>query len=144
MSWIEAIKSHAQANGGKYAIPKKDTPEYAVIKDIQAKLMAEKASDETSPAIKVRAPRKPKVANIVPEVPVPVGNSDAPPARPKKAKVPNVVPEVVPVVAPIEVKVAKVKTKKVPNEPVVRRKRIAKVAAEGVRLETSATIVSFE
>lgn len=144
MSWIEAIKSHALANNGKYTIPKKDTAEYAAVKAIQAKMASEKVSDETSPAIKVRAPRKPKVANIVPEVPVPVGNSDAPPARPKKAKVPNVVPEVVPVVAPIEVKVAKVKTQKVPNEPIVRRKRIAKVAAEGVRLETSATIVSFE
>ena len=143
MSWILAIKAHALANNGKYTIPKKDTAEYAAVKAIQAKLASEKASDESVP-VKVRAPRKPKVANVVEAPPVPVGNSEAPPAKPKKAKIPNVVPEIVAVVPPVEVKVAKVKTAKIPNEPVVRRKRIAKVAAEGVRLETSAKIVSFE
>ena len=144
MSWINAIKAHALANNGKYTIPKKDTAEYAAVKAIQAKLMIEKASDETAPAVKVRKPRAPKVANVVEAPAAPIGNSDVPPKKPKKAKIPNVVPEIVAVVPPVEVKVKKVKTAKIPNEPVVRRKRIAKVAAEGVRLETSAKIVSFE
>jgi len=144
MSWILAIKAHALANNGKYTIPKKDTPEYEAIKAIQAKLALEKISDESTPAIKIRTPRKPKVANVVEEVPVEVGVSEFRPVKPKKAKVPNVVPEVIPVVAPIEVKVKKVKTERHPNEKPIRRKRIAKIAAEGVRLDTGATIVSFE
>ena len=145
MSWINAIKAHALTSGGKYTIPKKDTPEYEAIKAIQAK-MASEAPDASPDAVKVRKPRAPKVATVAVDTPVEILGCTcaAPEKKPKKVKVVNVVPEVVTVVAPVEVKVKKVKTEKVSNDkPVIRRKRVAKIV-EGVRLDNAATTVSFE
>jgi hypothetical protein len=64
MSWVDAIKAYAEKSKGKFAIPKRDSPEYAAIRKIQ---------EDMAKGV-VPAPKKKKraVAAVAPVVEVPV------------------------------------------------------------------------
>lgn len=71
MSWVEAIKAYAAANGGKFVIPKRDSEEYKKVKALQEKMSKGDKVEATAP-VKAKKEKIAKKANVVEEVPVEV------------------------------------------------------------------------
>lgn len=140
MSWIQAVKEFAKTKeGGKFAIPRKDTPEYEEVKKIQARMAVPVAKEEVKP----KTIRKIKIKAVVPE------------AKPQEAQE-----------APVAKKVAKAKAKApkevevamVVTEEKVKRKRVAKKkeeapapepapappAPKGIQLISHGSVVGFQ
>lgn len=124
MSWVDAIKKYAEQSKTKFAIPKRDSPEYAKIRAIQEEMakgpvVAKKEKQKRKPAAVAAAP----VAVAAPVVA----------AVPKRAKIikrenvpePEVVAEPVP-----EVKVYK-KSRVVPKRE--EKPEVVEVVAEPVK-----------
>jgi hypothetical protein len=118
MSWVEAIKKFAEQSKTKFAIPKRDSPEYGKIRQIQ-----EEMAKNTGLTIV-----KPKKKKAVAAAPVAVAAAPvvAKVTKPKIAKKENV-PEPEVVAAPVaEVKVFK-KSRVVPK-PAEKVEVVAEVA----------------
>jgi hypothetical protein len=80
VTWVQAIKKYAEMNGGKFAIPKRDTDDYKKIKDLQASMeLSEKAEAE-------KPKKAPKVAGKVPEPVEEVKDTKAPTKAKKEKK----------------------------------------------------------
>ncbi len=113
MSWVDAMKKYAELNGGKFKIPKKDSEEYAKVKEIQEQL----SKGDTVKAPKPKAPAKKANVDPVPE-PAPVSSEPTKSNKviPKPVKVENVVVEPLsPVPDPPKKIVRRVKKEKTPN-----------------------------
>lgn len=54
MSWVEAIKKYSEITGAKFAIPKRESPEYAKIKAIQEKMGKGEAVEKMPRAKKMK------------------------------------------------------------------------------------------
>jgi hypothetical protein len=76
MSWVDAIKKYAEQSKTKFAIPKRDSPEYAKIRAIQEEMA------KGPVVVKKEKKRAVAVAVAPAPAPVPVGAE-----APKKAKV---------------------------------------------------------
>ena len=110
MSWVEAIKKYSEITGQKFAIPKRESPEYAKIKAIQDKMGKGEEVDKLPRAkqTKVKQVVNPEPAPLeqAPTVVKPVVSEvqpvavEAPVKKQKKVKVAKaeLVKEVIPVV----------------------------------------------
>lgn len=118
MSWVDAIKKYSELTSTKFAIPKRDSPEYAKIKSIQDKLAR---GEEIATVPRAKPVRKVKPVPAVADSQDTKGAvraADVPaPAKLKPVKKENT--EEPPKVYPIEIKKVKVRTMKVkPAEPI--------------------------
>ena len=118
MSWVEAIKKFAEQNKSKFAIPKRDSPEYGKIRQIQ-----EEMAKNTGLTI-VKPKKKKAVTAVAPVVEVPVVAAPKV-TKPKAVKHENQEPEAAPEPKP-EVKVFK-KSRVVPK-PAEKVEVVAEVA----------------
>jgi hypothetical protein len=113
MSWVNAVKEFAKQNGGNYLIPKRGTPEYEKVKEIQSKLSLK----EPEPVAKKPVKRK----DYVPED----AGITVVAKKPKVKKVEAVAVEAAP--EPEQPKITIVRKKKqAPNE----RKVVGRVEVE--------------
>jgi hypothetical protein len=145
MSWVEAIKKFAEQNKSKFAIPKRDSPEYGKIRQIQEEMAKntgltivkpKKKAVAAAPVAVAAAPvvakvTKPKIAKKenVPEPEVVA----APVAEVKVFKKSRVVPkpaEKVEVVAEVAEPVPEVKVKMVKRKIIKRENQEAEPAPE--------------
>lgn len=87
MSWIEALKEFKVQNGGEYKIPKKGTPEYEIVKEIQAKNKASKvvsvAPSTPSPVV---TPQLEEVTDLPQKVKRKYTRKNAPPLKEEISK----------------------------------------------------------
>ena len=106
MSWVEAIKKYSEITGGKFAIPKRESPEYAKIKAIQDKLGKGEAVEKMPRAKKAKQVVNPTPASLEPAPTVikPVAVAEVPVVaaveKEKKVKIVKADPvkEVIPVI----------------------------------------------
>ena len=152
MSWVDALKEFAKETG-KFALPKKDSPEYAKVKAIQERLA--KAS-EAPPVAKPKKEKKVKVANVPVAVEAPVVAPAEPAVKAKRVRLPKVpnpiaLPEPPvapdapqPVKVPRKRKVIKVANPAPPPSPEAPVRRGPKLVDRGVRLENKEIRMSFD
>jgi hypothetical protein len=157
MSWTDALKEFSKENG-KFILPKKDTQEYARVKEIQARMAKEKDVPVDVKVVKAKAV---KVENIVEVLPVVAEVAEVKP-KAKKAKAVKVANDEFavadePVVAPESVKPKKVRKTivKVANvadakpdvvvvEPVEVKRKGPKLVDRGIRIVNKGITMSFD